>query len=326
MYNGSDIYVLSKQIDNFHAEGSFVLAATRSVKFISKKKSINIFYEHLKTIDELAAACKINRILEYETKQSQLFPTMDFECFRSIYDTEKDGKVPAPYVNDISLGRHAVSILDCDNATGEILFENSWGSGWGDNGYGIMSKDYAKQYVHEIILSSDIDNGFTEEKLTPYPDGFRSSQEFAKVWMQKKETDLKKLKWNKEKLIINWYGAMNISGAFTEVFDLVNSYKQIVGWAHLTNYDDTNCKYSTIAELFVWPNFRRKGYGKLLEKQCLENAKYWGSSYVLIPLYEMDDIEGSSSPVRNFCYKLGYTLSFENLNMPKSSGHAKKSI
>lgn len=82
-----------------------------------------------------------------------------FTVFSSINQASNDGKVPYPSVGERVEGGHAILAVGYDDnmkivneKTGEetegaIIFENSWGTGWGDKGYGY--------FPYKYILSGD---------------------------------------------------------------------------------------------------------------------------------------------------------------------------
>jgi C1A family cysteine protease len=54
----------------------------------------------------------------------------------------RTGIVTMPTKNSEFLGGHAVIVVGYDNATQKFKFRNSWGTGWGNNGYGTLPYDY----------------------------------------------------------------------------------------------------------------------------------------------------------------------------------------
>jgi len=52
------------------------------------------------------------------------------------------GKVPMPKPNEQVLGGHAVVIVGYDDSNGWFIVRNSWGTGWGANGYFYMPYAY----------------------------------------------------------------------------------------------------------------------------------------------------------------------------------------
>jgi C1A family cysteine protease len=59
-----------------------------------------------------------------------------FGCtvYNSIFNTGSDGMIPAP--GGSVAGGHAMAIMGYDDAKQRFLIKNSWGVGWGANGYG----------------------------------------------------------------------------------------------------------------------------------------------------------------------------------------------
>jgi len=77
-----------------------------------------------------------------------------FTVFSSIEQATGDGKIPYPCRGEKILGGHAVVAVGFDDkvkiknatcgveTTGALLMRNSWGTGWGDKGYGWLPYDY----------------------------------------------------------------------------------------------------------------------------------------------------------------------------------------
>jgi C1A family cysteine protease len=49
------------------------------------------------------------------------------------------GRIPSPQRGDPFVGGHALCVVGYNARRGEFLFANSWGEGWGDGGYGVIS-------------------------------------------------------------------------------------------------------------------------------------------------------------------------------------------
>ncbi len=77
-----------------------------------------------------------------------------FTVFSSIRRAGKDGMIPYPSPGEKILGGHAVSAVGYNNAKriknsadgketrGALLIRNSWGTSWGDGGYGYLPYEY----------------------------------------------------------------------------------------------------------------------------------------------------------------------------------------
>lgn len=59
----------------------------------------------------------------------------------SIQQVGSDGMIPMPDASK-SIGGHAMLIVGYDMNTRRYIVRNSWGTGWGDRGYGYLSFDY----------------------------------------------------------------------------------------------------------------------------------------------------------------------------------------
>jgi C1A family cysteine protease len=62
--------------------------------------------------------------------------------YMSIFKVYKTGVVPIPTSTDQVAGGIAICIVGFDDAKRVFKFENSWGTGWGDHGYGYLPYDY----------------------------------------------------------------------------------------------------------------------------------------------------------------------------------------
>jgi C1A family cysteine protease len=78
-----------------------------------------------------------------------------FTVFSSISQAANDGKIPYPSRRERALGGHAVAAVGFDDkmkiqnqapgekqTTGALLIRNSWGQGWGEDGYGWLPYEY----------------------------------------------------------------------------------------------------------------------------------------------------------------------------------------
>ena len=67
-----------------------------------------------------------------------------FSVFTSMESdaVARDGVIPLPQPSDSLLGGHAVGCVGYDDRTQRFTIRNSWGAGWGDDGYGYMPYSY----------------------------------------------------------------------------------------------------------------------------------------------------------------------------------------
>lgn len=76
-------------------------------------------------------------------------------CFRDIFYVGKDGMIPVPENELNYIGGHAIC---CVGVINNDLFKikNSWGTGWGQNGYGYLSREYIDKYMCDAWVVNDI--------------------------------------------------------------------------------------------------------------------------------------------------------------------------
>lgn len=84
---------------------------------------------------------------------AQIPAIFGFTVYDSIRDVSSDGKIPFPCPNESPIGGHAICAVGYDDGlqitsacgqttTGALLIRNSWGTGWGMQGYGWLPYDY----------------------------------------------------------------------------------------------------------------------------------------------------------------------------------------
>ncbi len=103
-------------------------------------------------------------------------PMFGFTVFSSIYQASTTGKIPFPTAAETVLGGHAIVACGFDDAmtikntnpggiqtVGALLIRNSWGTGWGDGGYGWLPYEYVLRGLAvdwwSLVKSAWIDSG-----------------------------------------------------------------------------------------------------------------------------------------------------------------------
>lgn len=72
-----------------------------------------------------------------------------FSVFSSIWDrdVQKTGDIPAPKKGDKLEGGHAIMAVGYDDTKKRFLIRNSWGPGWGQQGYGTLPYEYVEKEI-----------------------------------------------------------------------------------------------------------------------------------------------------------------------------------
>ena len=121
-----------------------------------------------------SAAALLGRIRE---NLAAGLPSMfGFTVYSSIEQAANTGKIPFPAAGEKILGGHAIAAVGYDDAmkiannaprgrktTGAILIRNSWGTGWGEKGYGWLPYDYVREGLADdwwsLLKNEWIDTG-----------------------------------------------------------------------------------------------------------------------------------------------------------------------
>jgi len=99
-----------------------------------------------------------------------------FTVYNSISQVTKTGKIPFPTAGEKAVGGHAIVAVGYDDGmevanpikggtktTGALLIRNSWGTGWGEDGYGWLPYEYVLKGLAvdwwSIVKSEWIDTG-----------------------------------------------------------------------------------------------------------------------------------------------------------------------
>ena len=110
---------------------------------------------------------------------SASLPSMfGFTVYDSIVQAQNDGKIPFPSAGEKRRGGHAVVAVGYDDeveikndndgsaTTGAFLIRNSWGEGWGDQGYGWLPYDYIMRWLAvdwwSLLKNEWVDTGVFE--------------------------------------------------------------------------------------------------------------------------------------------------------------------
>ncbi|QTN39282.1 C1 family peptidase [Cryomorphaceae bacterium] len=72
-----------------------------------------------------------------------------FSVYDSIQQAQLNGDIPVPQEGDRLRGGHAVVMCGYDDNRngGSFLIRNSWGTEWGEDGYGWLPYDYVRRYL-----------------------------------------------------------------------------------------------------------------------------------------------------------------------------------
>ncbi len=325
--NPGELYRVAKEIDNRSEEGSFNLATLRAMKYYFLPYR-QCFYEPLSTRVQLKELADVGYTLREAYVPDYMLPhaVVSFRCFESVRTAPK-GRLSLPKPGEVEIEGHAVAMAGWDYSDDSLLFINSWGRRWGDNGFGSLSPEYIDQYLIDAWLGGNARYGWTFEKarrnLSPL-----APKEFAREWALENPRWRKRFSHNGRRHQWVLYEALSITGCPVEVIDVRNEIGLRVGWTHLFHEPDIEKerRMSVLKELYVWPSFRRQGYGRLLESMAIQRARDWKSTKAQILFHNIDSFTNVRRAGRIFAERQGYAWKWRSTIRPITSAVGEKPL
>ncbi len=163
---------------------------------------------------------------------------------------------------------HTVLLLGYDDARGEFIFQNSWGAAWGDHGYGYIAYDVFRATCIECW-----------------------TQQFAgdKVWGE-----------SKSGVSVRSWGLREITGAKVHGCEIVGPGEERRAWSYALERDGA----LEVEELFVMPQFRRRGYGAYLLR-VMESVAVERQSSMKLWVSHADSTPDNLLVVRELTHRVG---------------------
>lgn len=106
---------------------------------------------------------RINNLEELKTALSDGPVPIGVPCFYEIFFVGTNGLVPYPANPDSIYGGHAVCAVGYDDNKELVKFKNSWGTGWGQGGYGYLPYQYVREFLWDAWSCKDL--SVTKEML-----------------------------------------------------------------------------------------------------------------------------------------------------------------
>jgi C1A family cysteine protease/fibronectin type 3 domain-containing protein len=138
-----------------------------------------------------------------------------------------------------TLGGHAITIVGYNDSNKTLKFINSWGTNWGDKGYGYIDYTFFTKVCRSAFVMYDIQDDYTPTVTTNKDDPPPAEI----VENDKKITPPTEIHVSKgnfpDKIALSWSGVKNAIGyeiyrAFAESDDF-----QLIGLSHNTYFEDT---------------------------------------------------------------------------------------
>jgi GNAT superfamily N-acetyltransferase len=247
---------------------------------------------------------------------------ISFQMFESAYSAPL-GRLPLPGPGEAEKGAHTVAAGFGWSDAGESLrFQNSWGRSWGDGGYGWLSREYLDRYMIDAWLSRNARVGpsrFTFARLMEAS----GAKNFARAWMLENPRLRARFRHGGRSHRLQYYETLSHTGGPLAVLEIRDGRGRLLGWAHLY-FPRGRPRTSVLKELFVWPSFRRQGYGGILEEWATERARHWDSERIEILFHEVDALPRNRAAGSAFLRKVGYELKWRRHSRPNLAAIGEK--
>jgi GNAT superfamily N-acetyltransferase len=227
-----------------------------------------------------------------------------FEVTREFVNAPR-GLIALPSPESPVLGTHSVALLDYSHSQGWFEFNNTWGSGWGNNGQGYMPLVFVDEWMTESWA--------VDVSAATFPEC----------------SGIQELHWDvRDPLGDCLYGL--------EIFD--GKSDERLGWSFIVHRGG----YLDIEELYVRPDYRGRGFGGRLVGMILDLAReHRHTLRAWIPF--VDCQEANRPALARTILKLGLnirrsgvpwaayvalpskrkTITFDNIHIPQTPAYSK---
>lgn len=201
------------------------------------------------------------------------------------------------------------------------------GPSWGDHEYGEMSLDYVQRYHHETFVTRHARWAPSPEKSVRLREAGENPKEVRRVWGIENPRFRYVVRGRRRSVEVTQYYIISPTfGSPVTCFELKTGFGLRVGWAFL-RHSSGSSKFSEITELYVWPIYRRMGFGRALEELAAEEAQNHGSSEIRLLMNESEAILGPPrTAARKFADACDYTLRWRSTVAPRARATGIKAI
>jgi C1A family cysteine protease len=169
-YSESWVYWNSKKIDPWPGEqGTSIRYAMKVLQKIGVPTEKAWPYKDMWDIGEpkswsslvarwalIGSYWRINNLTELKSALNTSPMPIGVACFLEIFYTGADGIVAYPKDPNNIYGGHAICAVGYNDATKLVKFKNSWGEGWGQNGYGYLPYSYINDFMWDAWTCKDV--------------------------------------------------------------------------------------------------------------------------------------------------------------------------
>jgi GNAT superfamily N-acetyltransferase len=297
-----DLWALMKQIDELGGEWSFNLFVPRTVNFHLAPAALD-FYEPLGDFERVG----LEALLLQRARRAGLplaetgSVVVDYAAYPSIFNPVDDF-LPLPSPGERTIGRHTASvrgIVDGDT----LVVAHAW-SDWTPDGTAKMTRTFFEENARGGQVSRPWNRGplgSTVESLLETAD----PQEFQELWRApRKRMSQTKVVPTEGRIRLSSFESWSLqSETPAEVLTLEINDRIRAGIAILTHDHEE----SSISDLFIWPPYRRRKLGTLLEQFAANRTIVYGNKRLVAYIWEADAVRGKERAI-GFLGSVGYEI------------------
>jgi len=106
-------------------------------------------FQMLNSLEEMKSTLK---------KQMPFFVDINFAPAAYGREPAATGKIGKPQLTEVEFCDHTVCVLGFNDETEELIFQNSWGTEWGEQGYGYVSYEYINRGLFKNAFAWKLDH------------------------------------------------------------------------------------------------------------------------------------------------------------------------
>lgn len=320
-------YRLCKTIDGYPGDGTFGLAANRVVMHHARHVR-QLFYEPFSSSETLLETILWNGRLSECGVPSwyYYYPKIEVRLFESVYDAPR-GDLQLPQEGEREQGKHALSNFCGWSEKGERLhFVNTWGIAWGDSGLGSISRAYLDQFMTDAWVARQTRVGpsrFTLSRITQA----ETNKARATAWLIPNPIRVSRFRYRGFGHRMVYHETVSVwSPGYVSIIELQNGNGLRIAWAFLFHTREEGRPISILKEFYVWPDFRYRGYGSLLESAVADVARTLGSINLQCFFHQIDAWPSIRSIGEQFAKGKGYSLVPGSYELPRLYAIAEKNL
>ena len=234
------------QLDPHPGEWTFPIFMKRAFGSLMPDR---YFYELITQFSDLLHIARLNlRLLDAGVPQNFIQGMQAvIQVFPSMWDAP-EGRLPLPDADEACLGCHSVAINGWTDDG--LIFQNSYGPGWGNNGSGVLTRQYADLFLREAWTSrvgSCGANPYNWHTLMA-----ATGLDLARSWCSSEKASLGRIREGGRKFDYRHYAIVSLgSGCLVQVIEACRrGANKREGWAHLYHFSNEGRHRPVLRELF----------------------------------------------------------------------------